>query len=156
MMIELVEGIKEGIAPILYSEDIELVDIEYRREKRGWVLRIFIHKEGGVCLDDCENLSEQIGQLIDIKNIIGHPYTLEVSSPGLDRPLKNINDFRRNISKRVNITTYNTISDKNLLKGKIKDIDFKNDMIAIEEDDSGTVINIPVNNIRLAKLDIIF
>ena len=74
--------------PILSNEGMELVEIEYRREARGWVLRLYIDKEGGVTLDDCTRISQEVGRSLDVEDFILIPYTLEVSSPGLTRPLK--------------------------------------------------------------------
>ena len=73
--------------------DVELVDIEYLSEHGRWVLRIYVDQEGGITLDGCARVSREIGDLIDVKDILQHEYVLEVSSPGLNRPLKKEKDF---------------------------------------------------------------
>lgn len=85
-----------GIAlPILESMGIELVDIEFGRVGRDAVLRLFIDKDGGVMLDDCANVSRELSLILDVEDVIACNYTLEVSSPGLDRPLKKPADYER-------------------------------------------------------------
>ena len=93
---EIVERARTMIDPILSQEEFELVDIEYRRESKGWVLRLYLDKEGGVTLDDCTRLSQEVGRNLDIEDFIQAPYTLEVSSPGLTRSLKTQKDFIKN------------------------------------------------------------
>lgn len=95
MVTPLVESIRELAAPIILSQGLELVDIEFSSEPRGWVLRFFIDKEGGITVEHCSRLSEQLGDIIDVKDIIPHHYILEVSSPGVNRVLKNEKDFLR-------------------------------------------------------------
>jgi len=100
------ERIVELIAPIVEDFGLELVEVEYRREGASWVLRIFIDKEGGVTLDDCADLSREIDPVIEAEDVISHAYRLEVSSPGLDRPLKKPADFIRFRGEHVKVKTY--------------------------------------------------
>ena len=86
---EIADRVKALADPILFNEGMELVDIEYRRESRGWVLRLYLDKEGGVTLDDCTRISQEVGRTLDVEDVLETPYTLEVSSPGLTRRLKN-------------------------------------------------------------------
>ena len=81
---EIVDRVRAIADPILFNEGMELVDIEYRRESKGWVLRLYLDKEGGVTLDDCTRVSQEVGRNLDVEDFIQTPYTLEVSSPGLD------------------------------------------------------------------------
>src|SRR4030066_246181 len=92
---EIVDRLRAMAEPILLGERMELVDIEYRRESKGWVLRLYIDKEGGVTLDDCTRISQEVGRSLDVEDFISTPYTLEVSSPGLARPLKKEKDFMK-------------------------------------------------------------
>lgn len=89
----------------LANEGIEVVDVEYVRE-RDWILRVFIDKEGGVSLDDCQRVSEEAGHLLDEKDLIPNNYMLEVSSPGLDRVLKKDKDFIRYAGEDIDIKLY--------------------------------------------------
>jgi ribosome maturation factor RimP len=110
--------IKEIVEPILSNNGLELYDVEYRREQIGWVLRIFIDKAGGVKLSDCELVSRPIGNAIEASGILNTRYFLEVSSPGLDRPLITEKDFLRNNGKEVKLSFSESNVRKELL-GKI-------------------------------------
>jgi ribosome maturation factor RimP len=92
--------------PILESMSIELVDIEFGRVGQDAVLRLFIDKEGGIMLDDCANVSRELSAILDVEEVIASAYTLEVSSPGLDRPLKTQGDYDRFAGRLVKIRTY--------------------------------------------------
>jgi ribosome maturation factor RimP len=92
----------ETIANPLAAElGYELVDVEFKKENIGWVLTVFIDKQGGVTVDDCETFSRQLDSLLDEKDPIPQAYFLSVSSPGLDRPLKKNSDFARNLGKKI-------------------------------------------------------
>jgi len=108
-MLNLVLSISEQVAdlvePSLEEMGFELVNVEYLSSRGKWVLRLYIDKEGGVTLDDCAQVSKEMGDLIDVKDIINHEYVLEVSSPGLDRPLKKEKDLRHAIGKKIKVKT---------------------------------------------------
>lgn len=112
----------EGIAnPILLSLGLELVEVQLRTEPIGLVLRIIIFREGaGVSVDDCTAVSKEIGHLLEVEDVISAAYHLEVSSPGLDRPLKTERDFTRNRGGKVKIT-YRVDERTMELTGIIKD-----------------------------------
>lgn len=93
------------------SLGIELVELEYKRDGRNMVLRIFIDKPGGVSLDDCADVSRELSQILDVEDFIREYYTLEVSSPGLDRPLKKEDDYRRYAGRLVKIRTFEVLPD---------------------------------------------
>lgn len=99
------------VGPILASLGMELVEIEYRREHPGWVLRLFIDKPGGVTLDDCSAVSRELSELLDVEDFVRESYTLEVSSPGLDRPLKRPSDYERFRGRLVRIRTFEALPD---------------------------------------------
>lgn len=107
--VELTAKIEQLVDPLLEELGLELVDIEYRRESQGWVLRFFLDKEGGITLDDCAAASRQISSLLDVEDFIPNTYNLEVSSPGLERPLKKRGDFERFSGHRVKIKTIDPI-----------------------------------------------
>lgn len=87
----------------------ELVDLEYRREERGWVVRVFIDSENGVNLDDCVTVSRELGVLLEVEDPVPHAYNLEVSSPGMDRVLKKEKDFKRFCGQRIKVKTLQAI-----------------------------------------------
>jgi ribosome maturation factor RimP len=99
----VVKQVESLIEPILEQMGYELVDVEYVSSFGRWVLRLFVDKEGGVTVGDCARISEELGDLIDVKEFIRHPYNLEVSSPGLDRPLRREKDLFRALGKRVKV-----------------------------------------------------
>ena len=108
---EIVERVRAMIHPIVLNEGMEVVDIEYRRESGGWVLRLILDKEGGVTLDDCTRVSQEVGRSLDVEDIIPTPYTLEVSSPGLTRPLKTEKDFMKYLHRLVKVKTVDPIRE---------------------------------------------
>jgi ribosome maturation factor RimP len=100
------ERIHHIVAPILQGMVMELVDLEFKPEGKGWVLRIFIDKDGGVTLDDCADVSREVGAVLEIEDVIEPSYRLEVSSPGLDRPLKTPRDYERFRGSLVKLKTH--------------------------------------------------
>ena len=116
--VEKIEGL---VAALLKSEGLELTDLEFRKEARGWVLRIFMEKPGGVTLDDCAEISRQLGDQLEVEDLIPHSYTLEVSSPGLDRPLRREKDFLRSIGKLVQLSTHVPIEGQTFFRGVLLD-----------------------------------
>jgi len=93
--------IEEVIHPVLRDHDLELVDLEWRGARPRGVLRVFVDKVGGVRLDDCERVSRELGDILDVAGVIEDAYDLEVSSPGLDRPLRREREFRWAVGKQV-------------------------------------------------------
>ena len=102
----LIAKIQAVVEPILDDLQFELVDIEYLREQTGMVLRLYIDKEGGVTLDDCIMASREVGPLLEVEDVIRAAYNLEVSSPGLERPLKKLSDFKRFSGDLAKIKTF--------------------------------------------------
>ena len=143
---------KELAIPILEREALELVDIEFKREVRGWVLRIYIDKEGGVSLNDCTLVSQQLGDVLDVEDPIDTPYILEVSSPGLTRPLKGTKDYQRYIGRLVKIKTYKEIYGKKVFIGEL--LGLKEGIVNIKIDKK--VYEIPYGLIASAHLEVDF
>ncbi len=146
------QTIEELITPILNEDRLELVDVEYKKEGRNWYLRIFVDKEGGVTVDDCTHVSRRIEDIIEVEEIVPTSYILEVSSPGLDRPLKKEKDFLRFKGKRAHVSTYTPIDHQKNFKGTIED--FRNDTLVLQVDDRK--IEIPESQIAKARLEIDF
>lgn len=121
----LVEEIAENL---LKGTVYEVVDVEYVKEK-NWYLRIYIDKDGGIGLDDCQEVSQMIDEVIENKNIISDKYILEVSSPGIDRVLKKAKDFNREMGKKVDINFYNKIDGKKNIVGVLSGFDGENIII---------------------------
>jgi len=106
---QVIEQVENLVQPLLEDLGCELVDLEYQREQRGWVLRFFLDKDGGINLDDCAAASREISSLLDVENIMNTAYSLEVSSPGIERPLKKPQDFKRFSGQLAKIKTLDAI-----------------------------------------------
>jgi len=146
----IVDRVRAIADSILSNEGIELVEIEYRREARGWVLRLFIDKEGGVTVDDCSRISQEVGRGLDVEDFILVPYTLEISSPGLTRPLKSEKDFVKYQSHLIRVKTFSPAGNRRQFKGKL--IGVSENRIEMEVD--GEVFQIPLSNVAKAHLEI--
>jgi ribosome maturation factor RimP len=147
---EIVDRVRAIAEPIVADEGMELVDIEYRREARGWVLRLYIDQEKGVSLDDCVRISQEIGRSLDVEDLIPAPYTLEVSSPGLNRPLKKEADFIKYRERKIKVKTIDPIGNRRQFKGRLLDVSDQRIEMEMEQ---GTVW-IPLSNIAKANLEI--
>jgi len=149
----VVERVKEMLIPILEEGNFELVDVEFVREPAGWVLRVYADRpEGGITISDCQWISERLSVLLDVEDIIHHPYTLEVSSPGLNRPLKNRRDFERRLGSIVKIKTVEPIDNQRNFKGKIVSVTERG--VVIHDVSRNAEVEIPFENIKTAKVDI--
>lgn len=149
---EIINRAKDIAASILLNEGMELVEIEYRREAKGWVLRLYIDKEGGVSIDDCTHISQEVGRSLDVEDFISAPYTLEVSSPGLTRPLRSEKDFAKYRNHLIRVRTFDPIENRRRFKGRLLGI--SENQIEIEVD--GGIIRIPLANVAKANLEIDF
>ncbi len=106
--------------PVLDDLGLELVEIQYRREGHGWVLRFFIDREDGVNIDDCAAVSRAMSAWLDVEDLIEHAYHLEVSSPGLERPLKKAEDFKRFAGRRARIKLREPRDDRRVFTGTLE------------------------------------
>ena len=148
----IISNIKELLEPILYENNLELFDIEFKPSGHKGVLRIFIDKEDGVTIDDCTQVSRELGTLLDVHEIVPGSYTLEVSSPGLTRPLRKPSDYVRYKGKTVKIKTVEDINDINVFTGKL--LDFVDEKVSIET--KGVNYLIPYDKIEKANLELDF
>ena len=148
--IEIVDRVRAIVDPVLFDEGTELVDIEYRRESRGWVLRLYLDKAGGVTLDDCTRVSQEVGRILDVEDFIETPYTLEVSSPGLSRRLKTEKDFMKYRGQLIKVKTFASIENRRQFKGRLLGI--SENKLEIESD--GGIFQIALSNVARANLEI--
>jgi ribosome maturation factor RimP len=128
---------------------MEMVDVEFRFERGRWTLRIFIDKNGGVTVDDCASVSRDLGDLVEAENIIDHPYVLEISSPGLDRPLRKESDFVRSIGKLIRLEMARPIDKRRNFLGRLTHV--KDGMIGLFEDETN-LVELPLKEIKRARL----
>jgi ribosome maturation factor RimP len=137
------------LEPIILKNKFELVDVEYVKEGGNWFLRVFIDKDGGISVDDCELVSRALSDLLDQKDFIPDAYILEVSSPGLGRQLKKDKDFARSIDKEVEVKLYKAINKQKEFVGFL--VSYDNDKVTIKLDDD-SILDIPRANISLIRL----
>ena len=109
--------------PLCQSEGVELVHVEYQREPGGRTLRVYLDKPGGITLDDCAHVSRQLGDMLDVALDVEEPYRMEVSSPGMSRPLGRISDFERFRGRRAKIKTARVIDGQKNFTGTLEGVD---------------------------------
>ena len=141
---------EEILLPIVEEYGFELVDVEYVKEGGTWYLRTYIDKEGGISIDDCEKVSRRLSDILDEKDYIDDTYIMEVSSPGLGRPLKKEKDFKRSLCKEVDIRTYRMIDKQKEFTGILKDYDKDTVTIELENETLKTFEKGDIALIRLA------
>jgi ribosome maturation factor RimP len=144
----LIQRLWEIIEPVVVSEGMELVELEFQREPRGWVLRLFIDREGGVTLKDCTAISRQVSDLLDVKDPIEQSYQLEVSSPGLDRPIRKPRDFERFLGHRVRVTLSESGERRRVVQGILAGVEGE----ALRLDQAGGTFEIPLKDVVRARL----
>ena len=149
---KLLEEVRQQIDPLLRAQGFELVDLEYQRGPQGWVLRIYIDREGGITLDECAEVSGEIGTLLEVKDVIPNPYVLEVSSPGLTRPLKKPEDFSKFSHRLVKIKLYEPLDGRKNFKGTL--LGLEGEKVRLEAE--GRVYELPLQGIAKANLEIEF
>jgi ribosome maturation factor RimP len=136
------------LEPVVTGMGYELVEIEYNPSARHGLLRLYIDHEDGIQLDDCTNVSNQVSALLDVEDPIPGQYNLEVSSPGLDRPLRGLGDYERFSGEIVKIRTGMAINGRRNFKGRLRGIE--GDSINIECD--GQQFLLPLASIEKARL----
>lgn len=140
---------EELLIPILEKYEFELVDVEYVKEAGTWYLRAYIDKPGGIAINDCEVVSRELSDLLDQKDFIDDSYILEVSSPGLGRPLKKERDFARSIGAEVVIRTYRMVEGRKEFTGVLEKYDSESVTVSYED---GTKQNFDRKEIALIRL----
>ena len=149
LQVKVVGEVERIAEDIIRHEELELVAVEYRRESTGWVLRVYIDKDGGVSIGDCKTISRQLADILDAKDVVPYSYRLEVSSPGLNRPLTKEKDFMKYKGETVKLKTLRPINNRRNFKGYL--VDFKENSIFLDMD--GQSFSIPFCNIEKANLE---
>ncbi len=154
-VIDRVTALAENLLP---PQGMELVDIEYKREGRHMVLRLFVDKAGGITLDDCTLVSRELSEILDVEDFIGENYTLEVSSPGLNRPLKKESDYERYRGRLIKVRTYEVVEDEagNRRKTFLGDLEGLADGVITIKLREGQIARIPLVKIAKANLEFEF
>lgn len=123
----------ELIQPVVEANGVELFDVDYVKEGSDWYLRVYIDKEGGVTIDDCQNVSRAFNEILDRENYIDDQYIFEVSSPGLTRPLKKEKDYEKSIGRMIEIKLFSPVDKSKEYSGVLKEYD--KDTVTISIDD---------------------
>lgn len=121
------------LEPLLAEKQFELVDVEYVKEGSQWYLRAYIDKDGGITVEDCETVSNLLGDLLDQHDFIPNSYILEVSSPGLCRQLKKEKDFARSLGKKVEVKLYQAIANEKTIIGVLQSYDAESITLQMQE-----------------------
>ncbi|MFQ5788907.1 MAG: ribosome maturation factor RimP [Acidobacteriota bacterium] len=129
---------------------VDVAWVELKRERSSWFFRVFIDRESGVGLRDCELVSERLGVLLDVEDPIDSSYTLEVSTPGLDRPLFKREDYERFVGRRVRIRIRETLDGRKVFRGKLTAVE--GELVVLE--DRGTKKSIPLPAIERGRLEV--
>ncbi len=157
-MDEVVDRVFALAENLLTPQGMELVDIEYKREGRHMVLRLFVDRDGGITLDDCALVSRELSEILDVEDFISENYTLEVSSPGLNRPLKKESDYERYRGRLVKVKTFELVADEagNPRKTFLGDLGGLVDGMVILNLREGQIARIPFDKIAKANLEFEF
>ncbi|MDE6906993.1 ribosome maturation factor RimP [Anaerotruncus sp. 1XD22-93] len=140
---------EELITPFVEDKGFELVDVEYVKEGGNWYLRAYIDKPGGITVDDCEVISRSLSDKLDEEDFIEGAYILEVSSPGLGRPLKKEKDFVRSMGQEVELRTYRAIEKQKEFRGILDAYDKSSITLEVEE---GEKLVFDRSNVALVRL----
>lgn len=152
MSLEALETKIRGIIePVINTLGIELVDIELNKMRGKALLRVYIDKEDGITIDDCEHVSRELEGVLDVEDLIPYSYVLEVSSPGLDRPLKTPKDFKRYAGNSVRVITNEPIEKQTFFIGILDGSDERGIALALTKNRK---ITIPYENISRARLEV--
>lgn len=154
---DLIRSYAERVSEI---EGMDVVDLEIHPGSKGLVITVFIDKDGGVSIKDCEIFSRSLEAILDVEDPIKGSYTLEVSSPGLDRPLRDIRDFMRNLGRFIKVTTKEKIAERTFFIGKIIDVGDNWIRLEVQErktkgarkTEKGELIYIPLEKILKAQV----
>jgi ribosome maturation factor RimP len=141
--------------PVIADLGMELLEVEFLRERDSWILRLFIDKPGGVGLEDCETVSRSVEPVLDVEDVVQHAYHLEVSSPGLDRPLKKPEHFRRAEGKKVRLKTFGPLGEppRRNFQGVLTAV--ADDGVTLDVEGAGS-FRIPFKDIAKANLEFEF
>lgn len=150
--VAVAERAREVILPPVESAGYEVVDVQWKHEQVGWVLRVFVDAPGGITHDDCERVSREISAVLDVHDTIPHAYNLEVSSPGLDRPLVTLEHFRRFIGKKAKVRLKLGVDGRRNYAGTIVGVDGDARTFTIEVDGKEHVL--PHGDLERANLQL--
>jgi len=153
-MSELPERVEQQIEKIVASEGMELVHIDYRKQGRTWLLRVDIDREGGVTLDDCQLISQQVSTWLDVDDVVPGEYELQVSSPGLNRKFYRDSDYGKFLGRLVRVKTSAAIRGLHVIVGRLKEFDGQKIVVtdpAVKRDPDYVI---PLADIKETRLEV--
>ena len=151
----LTESVREVAERVTSSRGFELVDIEVKRSPGGQLVRLFVDKPGGIGLDDLQRVSEEVSAILDVEDPIESAYTLEVSSPGLDRPLRGEADYQRYQGRLARLSSYEPLEGRRHWTGRILSVEGGVVSLGLEKE-GGAVTQIPLDKIAHGRLEVEF
>jgi ribosome maturation factor RimP len=149
----VIQEVRELVVPVLDSLGVELFDLNFKKAGKRYLLRIFIDKEGGVSIDDCQKASKEISLLLDMKDAVPWSYNLEVSSPGINRPIRNEQDYLKYTGKKIKVRLFTQVSNQKTWIGINHGIEGATLRLEISPDQE---LVIPVGDIAQANLEFDF
>lgn len=152
----ITDSVRAVAAPIVRALELELVGVECVGQGPHSVVRVYIDKPGGVNLDDCEQVHVSLGHALDVTDPVPHAYRLEVSSPGLDRPLKYVDDYRRSIGKLVNLRFRDPFEGQWRVTGRLVEVNDATVDLTVTRSDGTRTIRVPWGNIAEGRLEVEF
>ena len=147
-------AVEQQIEKIVGSEGLELVHVEYKRQGRGFLLRVDIDKEGGVNIDDCQLVSQQLSTWLDVEDPIPGEFELQVSSPGLDRKFYRDSDYEKFRGRKVRVKTSRAVRGLHVVVGTLKDFDGKRIVVTDPVMKKDADYEIPLEDIKEARLEV--
>ena len=153
-MSEVLGKVEEQIQRIVESEGLELVHIDYRKQGRGYLLRVDIDKEGGVTIDDCQLVSQQVSTWLDVEDPIPAEYELQVSSPGLDRKFYKTADYEKFVGRLVRVKTSKPIRGLHVIVGKLKEFDGQTIVVTDPKMKKDADYQVPLADITETRLEV--
>jgi ribosome maturation factor RimP len=133
----IIDKVQDFLQSLLSTLELELFEVQFRREGHGWILRIFIDSEAGVTLENCREVSRELGRYLDVEDLIDHAYHLEVSSPGLERPIRSTDDFRRLCGKKARVKLHDAHDGGKTFEGVIAEV--VDDQVLLRLADGGSM-----------------
>jgi len=147
-VVEKVQAFAETLLPYM---GLELVEVQYRIEGHGWVLRLFIDGKEGITVDHCSRVSREVSDFLDVEDLIDHAFHLEVSSPGLERSLHSMEDFQRYLGKKAKVKLREDVENQRVLIGVISQAEGETVELVLED---GTKCQVAFEQIRKARLSL--
>jgi ribosome maturation factor RimP len=153
-MAELPDQVQQEIEKIVGSEGLELVHIDYHRQGRGYLLRVDIDKDGGVTLEDCALVSQQLSTFLDVQDVVPTEFELQVSSPGLDRKFYKDSDYQKFLGRLVRVKTSKAIRGLHVIVGTLKQFDGRSIVVADPKSKKDPNYEIPLAAIKETRLEV--